>query len=284
MSSHDPRSSTRPSVTAVQARRMIDASVHFDVEGQVGILTLDNPPSNQFTNDLVVDLAAAVDASERAGLRALLVRGEGPNFCAGADVNIFNDVSVSEARNMFSRNLPILHRLENLPFPTVASVQGSCLAAGLELALACDMIFAAESAQFSQVEATIGTATLLGGVQRITERAGSARAKEIVFTADFYPATKFLEWNIINRVYPDHELAQASLDFVHRMAKGPTLAHHVTKRLVREYLDTGIRNADKMILDAACPLFESQDMQGGVKTLLTVGVANLPDHVTFEGK
>jgi enoyl-CoA hydratase/carnithine racemase len=284
MSSRDPRSSTRPSVTAAPARRIIDASVNFDVEGQVGVLTLDNPPANQFTNELVDDLAAAIDEAERSGLRALLVRGEGPNFCAGADVNIFNDVPASEARHRFSRNLPILHRLENLPFPTVASVQGACIAAGLELALACDMIFAAESAQFAQVEAAIGTATLLGGVQRIAERAGSTRAKEIVFTADFYPAAQFREWNIINRVYPDDELARASRDFMHRMATGPTLAHHVTKRMVREYLDTGIRNADKVILDGACPLFESQDMQSGVKTLLSVGVANLRDHVTFEGK
>jgi enoyl-CoA hydratase/carnithine racemase len=284
MSSRGPRSSTRPSVTAAPARRIINASVNFDVEGQIGVLTLDNPPANQFTNELVDDLAAAIEEAERFGLRALLVRGEGPNFCAGADVNIFNDVPASEARHRFSRNLPILHRLENLPFPTVASVQGACIAAGLELALACDLIFAAESAQFAQVEAAIGTATLLGGVQRIAERAGSARAKEIVFTADFYPAAQFREWNIINRVYPDDELARASRHFTHRMATGPTLAHHVTKRMVREYLDTGIRNADKVILDGACALFESQDMQSGVKTLLSVGVANLRDHVTFEGK
>jgi enoyl-CoA hydratase/carnithine racemase len=84
--------------------------------------------------------------------------------------------------------LRLIADLEELPFPTVAAVQGMCIAAGLELVLACDLIWAAASARFGQAEASIGTATLLGGVQRLAERAGPARAREIIYSADQYEA------------------------------------------------------------------------------------------------
>ena len=83
----------------------------------------------------------------------------------------------------------------------MAAVQGLCLAAGLELALACDLIWAAASARFGQVEASIGTTTLLGGVQRLAERAGPSRAREIIYTADQYDAATFERWNIVNRSF-----------------------------------------------------------------------------------
>src|SRR5262249_14891110 len=149
--------------------------------------------------------------------------------------------------------------------------QGFCLAAGLELALACDLIVAGESAKFAQVEATIGTATLLGGAQRLAERVGSARAREIVFTADLYDAQTFERWHIVNRVVPDAQLAEESMGLARRLAAGPTLAHNVTKRLIRGYLDSGMPIADQLILDIAAPLFESEDMQSGVAILLEHG-------------
>jgi enoyl-CoA hydratase/carnithine racemase len=86
--------------------------------------------------------------------------------------------------------------LEELPFPTLAAVQGMCVGGGLELVLACDLIWAAASARFGQLEATIGTTTLLGGVQRLAERAGSNRAREIIYTAEPYDAATFERWTL----------------------------------------------------------------------------------------
>ena len=95
-----------------------------------------------------------------------------------------------------------------------------CFAAGLELALACGLIIAAEGATFAQVEAKIGAATFLGGVYRLAERCGSARAREIVFGADTYDAATFERWNIINRVIPDGDLREAALAWAQQLAKG----------------------------------------------------------------
>ena len=163
--------------------------VRFEISGPLGILTLANPPLNLFSGELIEDLRASVDQVKQTPLRALLVRAEGNIFSGGADVGIFKGRTSMEARERFTGHLRLIADLEELPFPTVAAVQGLCLAAGLEaFALACDLIWAAASARFGQVEASIGTTTLLGGVQRLAERAGPSRAREIIYTADQYDA------------------------------------------------------------------------------------------------
>jgi enoyl-CoA hydratase/carnithine racemase len=152
------------------------------------------------------------------------VRAEGKFFSGGADVAIFKGKTSSEARELFTSHLRTIADLEELPFPTLAAVQGLCIAAGLELALGCDLIWAAESARFGQAEASIGTTTLLGGVQRLAERAGSGRAREIIYSADQYDAATFERWNIVNRVIPDEAFESQTMAFAERLSKGATLA------------------------------------------------------------
>ena len=154
--------------------------VRFETSGSLGILTLGNPPLNLFSEELIEDLRTAVNQAKQLPLRALLVRAEGKIFSGGAEVGIFKGRTASEARDRFTSHLRTIADIEELPYPTAAAVQGLCIAAGLELALACDLIWASASAHFGQAEASIGTTTLLGGVQRLAERAGPGRAREII--------------------------------------------------------------------------------------------------------
>src|SRR5208283_4126814 len=167
------------------------------------------------------------------------------------------------ARERFTSHLRTIADLDDLPFLTIAAVQGACMAAGLELALACDLIWAASSARFGQVEASIGTTTLLGGVQRLAERAGPSRAREIIYTADQYDAATFERWNIVNRVIPDDVFESQTRAFAERLANGATIAYAAGKRIVRAYLDGGVRAADKVVDEVAPPLFAT-DMRAGV--------------------
>ena len=258
--------------------------VRFEISGTLGILTLTNPPLNLFSGKVIEDLRAVVDHIQQTPLRALLVRAEGNIFSSGADVSMFQGRTPSEARERFTSHLRLIADLEELPFPTLAAVHGLCLAAGLELALACDLIWAAASARFGQVEASIGTTTLLGGVQRLAERAGPSRAREIIYTADQYDAPTFERWNIVNRVLPDDVFAAQTRAFAERLANGPTLAYAAGKRIVRAYLDGGVRAADTVVDEVAPPLFESDDMRAGVAGLLEHGARSFREKLVFQGR
>jgi enoyl-CoA hydratase/carnithine racemase len=245
----------------------MDKQVRFETSGALGILTLANPPLNLFSEELIEDLRGAVTAAKQAPLRALLVRAEGKIFSGGADVRMFKGRTAAHARERVTSHLRTIADLEELPCPTLAAVQGLCLAAGLELALACDLIWTGASARFAQAEASIGTTTLLGGVQRLAERAGPSRAREIIYTADQYDA-----------------LEAETRAFAARLANGPTLAYAAGKRIVRAYLDGSVRAADRVVDGVGPPLFESADMQAGVTALLDHGPRGFRDKVVFEGR
>jgi len=162
-------------------------------------------------------------------------------------------------------------RLEGLNIPVVCAVQGLCLAAALELALRCDLILAADDAKFAQVEQHIGAATFLGGAYLLAERCGPARAREICFSGDFYDAVSFERWNIINRIVPRASLRAEAMAWAQRLADGPTMAHAATKRMVRAFLDHGVRAADEMLLDLSPPIFDSADFKAGVQAVVKLG-------------
>jgi enoyl-CoA hydratase/carnithine racemase len=260
------------------------SKIRFEASDALGLLTLANPPLNLFDEELIADLRAAVNQAMQLPLRGLLVRAEGKHFSGGADVKIFMGRTADEARQRFTSHLRTISDLEELPFPTIAAVQGACMAAGLELALACDLIWAASSSRFGQVEALIGTTTLLGGVQRLAERAGASRARELIYTADQYDAATFERWNIVNRVVPDERLESEAMAFAERLVSGATLAFAAGKKIVRAYLDGGIGKADAMVDEIGPALFESVDMRAGVQGLLEYGPQGFRDKVVFKGR
>jgi enoyl-CoA hydratase len=254
--------------------------VRYSRDGDVGIITLSDPPLNLFGLELTNELIAEIEEAEGDMIRALVIRADGDVFTGGVDVHVFADKSPEQAQMFFDDLLKITHKLENLPMPVIASVQGLCLTAGFELALACDMVWASESARFGLVEIVVGLTPAMGGTQRIAERAGSARARELVMTGGLFDASTLERWNVINKVLPDAELRDKTLEFAHRLAAGPTRANAATKQMVRAYLDHGVRGADERVGEIAAPLFATEDLQNAVRTFLEKG----PGKATFEGR
>jgi enoyl-CoA hydratase/carnithine racemase len=125
---------------------------------------------------------------------------------------------------------------------------------------------------------------LLGGVQRLAERAGPIRAREIIYTADQYDAATFERWNIVNRVVPDEALESETEALVARLARGATVAYATGKRIVRAYLEDGTRRADRLVDEIAPALFETEDMRAGVNGLLEHGPRQFRDKVIFQGR
>jgi enoyl-CoA hydratase/carnithine racemase len=254
------------------------SAVRYERDGDVGVVTIAHPPLNLFGEEIVTGLEAAIDAAE--GVRALVIRAEGEVFTGGVDVNVFHGMTADQAHGFAERLLPLVHRLEEKPFPTMAVVHGLCLTAGFELALGCDLIWAAESARFGLVEIVVGVTPFMGGTQRVAERAGPARARELVMSGALYDAAALERWNVVNRVVADDELEEKAMRFARRLAAGPTLANAATKRVVRAFLDHGVRGADERVPGIAAPLFDSEDLKGAVETFLREG----PGKATFRGR
>jgi enoyl-CoA hydratase/carnithine racemase len=252
----------------------------FDSHGAVGEIVIDAPPLNLFGPAMMESLRAAVADARAASPRALILRAEGDVFSAGADVHIFDGLDAAGAEQLTGALLALTHEVEDLPFPTLAVVHGLCLTAGLELSLACDLMWAAEEAKFGLVEAVVGITPLMGGTQRMAERAGTARAREFVMTGGLYDAARMYEWGVVNRVLPAGDLLAKSRKFAERLAAGPTVAHVATKGIVRAQADHGTRGADERTASLTSHLFETEDARGAIASFLEQG----PGKATFEGR
>src|SRR6187200_3295654 len=147
----------------------------------------------------------------------------------------------------------MIHTVEELELPTVFAAHALCLTAAFELSLACDLLLAAESARFGLVEIVVGLTPSMGGPQRLAERAGPARARELVYTGELFDAATLERWNVVNRVLPDAGFAD-----------GPTLAHAATKRIIRAQIAGGARAADAITPEVSGPLFGTADLRGAV--------------------
>ncbi|MEU9175060.1 enoyl-CoA hydratase/isomerase family protein [Streptomyces sp. NPDC048420] len=234
------------------------------LDGDVATIVLDNPPQNRFAPEFTQELSDIVDAITRSPARAVVLRAEGPDFSYGGDFRPWVGADRTSLRADFDHALSVINRFEQLPIPVVAAVQGLCYGGGFELALRADIILAGESARFGHPEQSLGIVTLLGGIHRVAERAGRARAYEWALTSEQVPATVMAEAGVINRVVPDDELRTEAESFARKIAAGPTRAHVVHKALLRSWATGGIPAADQQLFDLAVPLFETEDVKDGL--------------------
>jgi enoyl-CoA hydratase/carnithine racemase len=256
------------------------AKALFSLDGDAGEIVIADPPLNLFDLELLSDLANAAEEARDSTARAILVRAEGDNFSGGANVEIFLGRDEAAAQELIAGFMPTIRRFTEIEVPTVAAVHGLCFAAGLEVALTCDLIWAAQDAQLGLLEGVIGATPFGGGTQRVVARAGAGRAAEAVLTARPYAAQTMLEWGVVNRVVPNEDLHEKARAFVRRLASGPTVAHAATKRIIQLTVDKGVAAADAALPEIGAKVMASEDLQNGARTLIEKG----PGQATFEGR
>src|SRR4051812_40292711 len=240
-------------------------------DGPLAVITLAAPPLNLFDRALMTGLAGAIDEVARSDARGLLIRAEGRVVSGGGDVKLFADLDPITGAALWRELFEMIHQLESLPIPTVFAAHALCLTAAFEVALGCDLLVAAESARFGLVEIVVGLTPSMGGPQRLAERAGPARARELVYTGELYDAPTLERWNVVNRVLPDDGFAEAAQAFARRLAEGPTRAHAATKTIVRAQLEGGVREADRRGLPLARGPLSTHGPPGGPPSLLGAG-------------
>ncbi len=255
--------------------------VILERDGPLAVLTHHSPPVNLWDRLTMEGFVAALDELERDPPRALLLRAEGRVVSAGVDVKLFAEIADGAGGTALWRGLlEIPRRLEALPFPTVYAAHALCLTAAFEISLACDVLLAAEAARFGLVERVVGLTPSMGGPQRLVERAGPARARELVYTGGLYDAAVLERWNVVNRVLSDDGFDAAARAFAMDLATGPTRAHAATKEIVRTTLEGGVARADAVVPELAGALFDTEDLKNAVRSFLEHG----PGNATFAGE
>jgi enoyl-CoA hydratase/carnithine racemase len=251
-------------------------AIHVEVQEGIATFTLANPPQNRLNSELMLGVAAAIDQVKAdESVRVVLIRANGENFSYGGEIAGWDFADPEQMVHLFALGLQICNALEQLEVPVVAAVQGNCFGGGFEIALRADVIVAAESAQFCHTEAGIGMFTLLGGVQRVAERAGRGRATRWALTSEKVSAEDAFAAGVVTEVVPDIALEATATRWAARLARGATRAHATHKALLRAWSEGGIDAADALIPDLAAVILRTDDAKNGVAAAVSADAAGV---------
>ncbi|MCB8887708.1 enoyl-CoA hydratase-related protein [Vreelandella malpeensis] len=225
---------------------MSDAVIKRTDDAGVVTLTLQRPKAlNALNSDVLAALESHLaDLEGQADLRAVLVTGAGEKaFVAGADITEMRDKTPEQARAFAAQALRTIKRLEQLPVPVVALVNGFCLGGGCELALACDWAVASDNAVFGQPEVLLGVIPGFGGTQRLPRRVGPAMALDLVTTGRKIDAQEALRIGLVNQVMPQAELAAYAETLKEQLQGNGRQAVRAAKQAVHDGQDQDLDSA-----------------------------------------
>jgi enoyl-CoA hydratase/carnithine racemase len=242
-------------------------AVSFATEESIGIVTLDKPPANSYDLAFVEELAAAVrEAAEGDAVKVVVVRSASERFfSAGADVKAFNESSVETNMAMIRLSHQTLAAIATIPKVFIAEINAHALGGGLEIALACDLRFAADGDyRLGTPEVTLGVLPGNGGTQRLPRLIGWSRALELMVTGRTVTPSEALELGIVDTVFPADELREKTLEFARGLASGATRAVGNIKLAVHEGLAAGLEAGLEREQELVEELFESEDGREGI--------------------
>ena len=208
------------------------------VSDGVAVLTMNRPDRlNAMSRPMLSAMLEALPRlAETADVGAVVLTGAGRAFCAGGDVKAMAEgreaegVTLEERAQALRARMEVSRWLHEMPKPTIAMVRGAAAGAGLSLAMACDMRIASDNARFATAFARVGYSGDFGGSWFLTQLVGSAKARELYFTAEILDAQKALALGLANRVVPDADLEKETRELASRLARGPRVAYRYMKR------------------------------------------------------
>lgn len=215
--------------------------VECSISGDVAEIVLNDPAKlNALDEAAIAGLSDALDAAEAAGVRALILRGEGRAFCAGRDISGV-DPATDDARGYLDGVVtPLLRRLAAFPAPTFAAAHGACLGVGLGLLIATDVVYVADTAKIGSPFANLGATLDSGGHALFVERLGAHRTLDLIYTAELMSGTEAVAAGLFSRAVPEAELLAFTRERVARVATGATGAFLASKALVARLRDERI--------------------------------------------
>jgi enoyl-CoA hydratase/carnithine racemase len=242
------------------------------IEDAAGVRTfvLNRPERrNALSLALLRDLIAALaDTAADTSVHAVIVRGEGPAFCAGHDLSEMTDCSLVGARELFDTCSEMMMAIHRLPQPVIAQVHGIATAAGCQLVAACDLVIASEDARFATPGVRIGLFCSTPMVE-VSRAVGRKRALEMLLTGDPIDAPTAADWGLVNRVVPGERLAEETLELANRIARSSSHTIAVGKVAFYEQLDRALPEAYEHTSEVMAANAVAPDAREGIDAFLS---------------
>ena len=244
--------------------------VKYEQDGFIGVITINRPEAlNALNTEVIQDLDAVLDSIDLGTTRVLVVTGAGEkSFVAGADIAAMSTMTVQEAREFSKAGNDVFRKLETLPIPSIAAVNGFALGGGNELAMSCDIRYCSENAMFGQPEVGLGITPGFGGTQRLARLIGTGKAKEMVYAAVNIKADEAYRVGLVNAVYTQEELMPAAKKLAGAIAKMAPIAVRNSKKAMNDGLQTDMDQAIVIEEKLFGGCFETEDQKNGMQAFL----------------
>ena len=245
--------------------------IQLEQEGYVGILTVNRPKAlNALNSEVLSELESVLDNLDTDAIRVLIITGAGDkSFVAGADIAEMSTLSKEEGEEFGRLGNRAFRKVEVLPIPVIAAVNGFALGGGNELAMSCDIRICAENADFGQPEVGLGITPGFGGTQCLARLVSPGYAKQLVYTAKNIKAPEALRIGLVNAVYPQAELMGAAKKLAAAIADAAPIAVRASKKAINEGLEQPMDVAIETEAKAFGSCFESEDQRAGMKAFLS---------------
>lgn len=244
--------------------------INYEVDSAVAVLTINRPKALNALNSAVLDeLNAALDAIDLNEVRALIITGAGEkSFVAGADIGEMSTLTKAEGEAFGKKGNDVFRKIETLPIPVIAAVNGFALGGGCEISLACDIRICSENAVFGQPEVGLGITPGFGGTQRLARTVGVGMAKQMIYTARNIKAPEALRIGLVNAVYPIEELMVAAKKMAFMIASNAPIAVRNCKKAINDGLQTDIESGVAIEEKLFGDCFETEDQRYGMAFFL----------------
>jgi len=259
--------------------------VKVSVEDRIAILTIDHPPANAFNEQTVRDLASAFDeVSANPEVKAIIITGAGQfAFVAGADINeIKEQIDNARAGKGVKRELivegqKLFNRIEQSTKPVIAAINAVCLGGGQELAMACHMRIASDTARFGQPEVNLGLLPAWGGTARLPRLVGRGKAIELILTGDMIPAQEAARLGLVNKVVPAGQVVKTAMDLAKKITSKSALAIAAILEAINHGMEVNLLDALKLEEEKFVELCGTEDGYEGVSAFLQKRQAKFQD-------
>jgi enoyl-CoA hydratase len=246
-------------------------NIDFTSDGAVATITVNRPKSlNALNPQTMEEIDSALDAvTGDQAIRCLIITGAGEKaFIAGADISAMVTMSGFDEKRFAEYGLGVLRKLEQLHIPVIAAVNGYALGGGSELALSCDLILAADTAQFGLPEIKLGIIPGFGGTQRLPRRIGLPRARELIYTGKMIDAAKAMRYGLVNEVYPADQLMAQARELADTIAAQAPLAIQQAKAAINAGIEMDLDSGLRFETEAVALAFSTDDKQEGMRAFL----------------